>query len=259
MDLRIRGTVVTSVGNIRSCNEDNYYLFGSYRDDTNVSSGREEKEAFADQAMAAVYDGMGGEESGEIASLIAARNFTPCRLEKVQEEVLAQVKRVNDELCGEIWKRDGRSIGTTAVMLYLDTGKAVCCNIGDSRCYLMRDGVLSQLSVDHSEAENMIRMGMLDPAQARKSRSWHILTQHLGILPEEFIIEPYFSQPIVLKEDDRFLLCSDGLTDMVLDDEIALLMSSTADAGSAADALMKSALLHGGRDNVTALVLEVVR
>lgn len=257
MDLRIKGTVVTSAGNIRSGNEDNYYLFGNYRYDTSVNSLREEKESLAGQSLAAVYDGMGGEESGELASLTAARYFMPCKWEKMQEEVLAQVKCANGELCREIRKRDGSRIGTTAVMLYMDAGKAVCCNIGDSRCYLMRDGILRQLSVDHSEAENMLRMGVLDPAQARQSKSWHKLTQHLGIFPEEFVIEPHFSDPITLQEQDRFLLCSDGLTDMVLDDEIAKVLGDAANAGSAADALVKSALQHGGRDNVTVMVLEV--
>lgn len=257
MELGIKGAVVTSAGNIRSSNEDNYYLFGNYRYDTNVNSKKEEKESLAGQALAAVYDGMGGEESGELASLTAARFFMPCKWEKVQEEALYQAKCANEELCREIRKRDGGRIGTTAVALYLDEGKAICCNVGDSRCYLMRDGILQQLSMDHSEAENMVRMGLLDPAQARQSTGWHRLTQHLGILPEEFLIEPYFSGQITLRKGDRFLLCSDGLTDMVMDDEIAAILGSAKDAAGAVDELVKSALLHGGRDNVTAMVLEV--
>lgn len=257
MELRIKGAVVTSAGNIRSNNEDNYYLFGNYRYDTSINSKKEEKESLAEQALAAVYDGMGGEESGELASLIAARFFMPCKWEKVQEEALYQTKCANEELCREIRKRDGGRIGTTAVALYLDEGKAVCCNVGDSRCYFMRDGILQQLSMDHSEAENMIRMGLLDPVQARQSKNWHRLTQHLGILPEEFVIEPHFSGQITLQEGDRFLLCSDGLTDMVMDDEIAAILRNAKDAGCAVDELVKSALLHGGKDNVTVMVLEV--
>lgn len=251
--------MATSAGNIRSNNEDNYYLFGNYRYDTNINSKKEEKESLAEQALAAVYDGMGGEESGELASLTAARFFMPCKWEKVQEEALYQTKCANAELCREIRKRDGGRIGTTAVALYVDEGKAVCCNIGDSRCYFMRDGILQQLSMDHSEAENMIRMGVLDPVQARQSKNWHRLTQHLGIFPEEFVIEPHFSEQIILKRGDRFLLCSDGLTDMVMDGEIAAILGSAKDSGSAVDELVKSALLQGGRDNVTVMVLEVLQ
>lgn len=259
MELKIEGAVVTNEGNVRAGNEDNYYLFGKYRYDTSVGSKKEKMEASPQQALAAVYDGMGGEEAGEVASLIAARFFMPCRNENLREEVLYQVKCANGAICREIENRGGRRIGTTAVMLYLDEGKATCCNVGDSRCYFMRDGILKQISVDHTEAENMVRMGILDPGKARKSKGWHKLTQHLGIFPDEFVIEPYFGETIALQAGDWFLLCSDGLTDMVMDDEISGILGRVKDAESAAGKLVETALKNGGRDNVTALVLRVYR
>lgn len=259
MELKIEGAVVTDEGNVRSGNEDNYYLFGNYRYDTSVSKKREKKEAPARQELAAVYDGMGGEEAGEVASLTAARFFMPCRDESLRVEAPYQVKCANEAICREIEGRGGARIGTTAVMLYLDEGKATCLNVGDSRCYFMRDGMLRQISVDHTEAENMVRMGILDPAKARKSKSWHKLTQHLGIFPDEFALEPHISETITLRGGDLFLLCSDGLTDIVMDDEIAGILGRAKDAESAADMLVKAALKNGGRDNVTALVLRVCR
>lgn len=257
MELRIEGAVVTDEGNVRSGNEDNYCLFGNYRYDTSVGSKREKKDSSAEQALAAVYDGMGGEEAGELASLTAARFFMPCRNENLREDALYQVKCANGAICREIEDRGGVRIGTTAVMLYLDEGKATCCNVGDSRCYFMRDGILKQISVDHTEAENMVRMGILDPAKARKSKGWHKLTQHLGIFPDEFVIEPYFSETIVLQGGDLFLLCSDGLTDMVMDNEISDILGHAKNAESTAKELVEAALKNGGRDNVTALVLRV--
>lgn len=256
MDLIIEGTVVTDAGKLRSGNEDNYYLFGNYRYNVNVSSKKESRTAFMNQALAAVYDGMGGEEAGETASLIAARSFMPCKTRNLREEALHQVKCANEAVCREMKKRGGR-IGTTAVILYINEGMATCCNVGDSRCYIMRDGILRQISIDHSEAENMVRMGVLKPEEARKSKSWHKLTQHLGIFPDEFVIEPYFSEQIKLQEGDVFLLCSDGLTDMVMDDEIAEILGSVQHIEDAAVKLVESALRHGGRDNVTAVVLRV--
>lgn len=256
MGLLIEGAAVTDAGKIRSNNEDNYYLFGNYRYDVSVSSKKKSGNSFTKQALAAVYDGMGGEEAGETASLIAANSFIPCKKENLREDVLYQVQYANEAVCREIKSRGSR-IGTTAVMLYINEGKAMCCNIGDSRCYIMRDGILRQISTDHSEAENMVRMGLLKPEEARKSKSWHKLTQHLGIFPDEFVIEPYFSERITPQEGDVFLLCSDGLTDMVMDDEIAEILGSVQDAKNAAAKLVESALEHGGRDNVTVVVLRV--
>ncbi len=257
MDFKIEGAVATDAGRARLRNEDNYYLFGNYRYDIDAGSKRECKTVLAGQALAAVYDGMGGEEAGEVASMLAARFFAPCVWNDVQKEAAHQVEGANKAVCEEMVKRGGGRMGTTAVMLYIDSGRALCCNVGDSRCYFMRENILRQLSVDHSEAENMMRMGLLDEEQARKSASWHKLTQHLGILPEEFVLEPYFSEEILLREGDLFLLCSDGLTDMVRDEEIAEILGCARDPGEAAERLVEAALRNGGRDNVTAMVLRI--
>lgn len=257
LGFKIEGAVVTDAGKRRRGNEDNYCLFGHYKHDTNVDSKTERRTAAAGRLLAAVYDGMGGEEAGEVASLAAAKSFCPCALENVREEAVRQVADVNGIICAEMQKRGGGRMGTTAVLLYMDGRKAVCCNVGDSRCYLIRNGALKLLSVDHSEGENMIRMGIMSEEQARKSKSWHKLTQHLGIFPEEFMLEPHFSEEIRLQEGDSFLLCSDGLTDMVMDDVLAKLAGGSQEAGEAAQRLVEEALKNGGRDNVTALVLRV--
>ncbi len=259
MHLKIEGAVVTDAGKRRTGNEDNYYLFGNYKYDTNVNFKKERKTVLAEQMLAAVYDGMGGEEAGEVASLTAARFFIPCTLENIQKEAAYQTECANRAICEEIQRRGGGRMGTTAVMLYIDKGKAVCCNVGDSRCYFMREGILWQISVDHSEAGNMIRMGILDEEKARKSKSWHKLTQHLGIFPEEFMLEPHFGEEISMQEGDLFLLCSDGLTDMVPDGEIKEILNSTQDVADASERLVEAALENGGRDNVTAMVLRVCR
>ena len=255
MGFKIEGAVVTDVGKRRKGNEDNYYLFGLYKHDISVDSKKERKTARSGQLLAAVYDGMGGEEAGEIASLTAAKSFIPCALENVREEAVRQVTDANNVICAEMRRRGGGRMGTTAVLLYIDREKAICCNVGDSRCYLIRNGVLRLLSVDHSEGENMIRMGIMSEEQARKSKSWHKLTQHLGIFPEEFTLEPHFSEEILLQEGDSFVLCSDGLTDMVMDDMVAKLAGGLQKADETAERLVEEALKNGGKDNVTALVL----
>ncbi len=257
MRLKIEGAVATHVGRVRSNNEDNYNLFGNYRHDTEIKQKTENKTVLPEQMAAAVFDGMGGEEAGEVASLMAAKAFMPCEAEDIKNGAVRQMRAVNDEICGEMKRRGGVRMGTTAVALYLDKGRAVCCNVGDSRCYLMRDGALRQLSTDHSEAARMIEMGVLAPEAARQSKSWHKLTQHLGIFPEEFVIEPYVSGIVELCPGDIFMLCSDGLTDMVMDDEIARMLGEGQSAEEMAGELTGAALAAGGRDNVTVMVLKV--
>ncbi len=257
MCLKIEGAVATHAGRVRSGNEDNYYLFGNYRYDTGIRQKREYKTVLAQQMAAAVYDGMGGEEAGEVASLLAVKECMPCTIEEIREAICRQIYSANEAVCREMKRRGGGRMGTTVAALYVDADTAVCCNVGDSRCYFMRGGTLRQLSVDDSEARTMVEMGILSPEKARASKSWHKLTQHLGVHPDEFVIEPHISEPISLRAGDLFLLCSDGLSDMVLDDEIAQIVRAGKTAMQTADALVEAALERGGRDNVTAMVLQV--
>ena len=99
-------------------------------------------------------------------------------------------------------------------------------------------------------------MGLIDPQQAAGHPDRHRLTQHLGIFPEEMMIQPHETGPFSVEEEDRFLLCSDGLTEMLAEEEIAAHLSETADLGRAADLLYGEALRRGGKDNITVLLVE---
>ena len=99
-------------------------------------------------------------------------------------------------------------------------------------------------------------MGLIDPQQAATHPDRHRLTQHLGIFPEEMMIQPHETGPFSVEEEDRFLLCSDGLTEMLAEGEIAAHLSETADLGRAADLLYEEALRRGGKDNITVLLVE---
>lgn len=257
MCLKIEGAAITHVGRVRTGNEDNYYLFGNYRYDTDIRQKREDKTVLAQQMAAAVYDGMGGEEAGEVASLLAVKECMPCVLDEMDVQIRRQISVANRAVCSEMKRRGGGRMGTTIAALYVDGDTAVSCNVGDSRCYYMHRGTLRQMSVDDSEARSMIEMGILSPEKARASKSWHKLTQHLGVHPDEFVIEPHISAPMHLEPGDIFLLCSDGLTDMVMDETIAEILRGTGTAMQKADALVETALEKGGRDNVTVEVLQV--
>ncbi len=259
MNLEIEGLAVTHAGKVRRNNEDNYYLFGIWREDVHVNEQSVRKIGTAERLLAAVYDGMGGEEAGEIAALLAAETFRPCSVEQIETEAKQQVQEANARICAEAGRRGIGQMGTTMAALYLERDTAVSCNIGDSRCYFFRDGNLRQLSVDHSEAQRMIDMGFLNEEEARKNRGWHTLTQHLGISPEELMIEPHFSEPVHMEPGDLFLLCSDGVTDLLMDDEIAEVFQDGKTLESTAEKLVQMALDRGGRDNITLVLLRAER
>lgn len=240
------------MGKIRKNNEDNFYFAGKYLDSNNV--GLEEPlscvESLKYGFSIAVFDGMGGENFGEIASFTAAREMR--RMKRTIKELLVpdekylngQLFRLNDavvlakkELCTD-------RMGTTMVGLYFSMGYVYVSNIGDSRAYRLRDNELLQLSQDHV---------LKRPGREGKKAP---LTQHLGIDPEDMLIEPYITR-VKLQRGDMYLLCSDGLTDMLTDYEIFDIMQNSEDTVTCVNRLMETALLHGGRDNITAVVCKV--
>lgn len=257
MSFRISAAARTHVGRIRTNNEDNFYLQKHIRRDVNQGSafcgGTWKDRSF----LAAVADGMGGEDSGEIASLLAVQALSPCRFEEMEGTARASIDRANEKICEEIEKNSGRRMGSTLAALYIDGGQARCCNIGDSRAYLLREGKLLQLSVDHNKAKRMVELGALTPEQAARHPSRHELTQHLGIFQEEMLIQPAFSAPVRLQAGDMFLLCSDGLTDMVSEADISARLVFGGAPEEQAESLVQQALAGGGRDNVTVIVIQV--
>ena len=257
MKFMLNAAVRTHVGRVRSNNEDNFYLCGRYRANVRQKEAAGCCTCAGDCFLAAVADGMGGEEQGELASLLAVKALKPCSFEKVRQNAQACIRQANAQICAEMEKNGGRRMGSTLAALYIDNGKALCCNIGDSRVYLYRDGQLRLLSTDHNKAARMVELGVLNPEQAARHRSRHELTQHLGIFEKEMVLEPAFSQEMELMDGDVFLLCSDGLTDMVSEEKIA---ARLADGGSAEEQtkdLIQMALTAGGRDNVTVLSVYV--
>ena len=257
MSFKIHGAAHTHTGRVRSNNEDNFYLEGRYRE--NVEQGEDAAVCRSDDRcfLAAVADGMGGEELGEEASLMAVQALKPCTFQEIPSEAENAVRRGNDRICEEMERRGNRRMGSTLTALYVDDGKAVCCNVGDSRGYLLRGGKLSQLSVDHNKAGRMVELGVLTPEQAARHPSRHELTQHLGIFADEMVIEPAMSQPVKLEDGDLFLLCSDGLTDMVSPEDMKKVLSGKALPQEMVKELIQLALEGGGRDNVTAIVLQI--
>ena len=256
--IKIESAAITHVGLVRGNNEDNYYVNGKYKVNNNIATEGYKDTSKRDSYLYAVCDGMGGENLGEVASMIAVETLADYQSTDIQRTVKDYIKRANKYICDEIIKNNGVRSGTTLALLYICDNKAVSYNVGDSRVYLLRKGDLYLMSEDHTEAQQMVNMGLLDEEDAENHSSRNVLTQYLGIFPEEHIVEPYISQEIKIKKKDIFLLCSDGVTDMIDNDDIGeILTSKNTDTVELAKQLAAAAQTHGGRDNATVVVVKV--
>lgn len=201
----------------------------------------------------AVFDGMGGEAKGELASYAAAQcakritGHPPTKrdaflnfLSEACHEINRAVFRQAEQLCVS-------RMGSTLAMLCLREKYAYICNLGDSRIFRFRDNVLEQLSEDHTDEQELKKRGI-----KRKPR----LIQHLGINPEEMIIEPYLSSFQIMRKD-IYLLCSDGLTDMLTTTDIQDILMKCSTPAKCVKLLVQSALDAGGRDNITVIVCKI--
>ena len=189
-----------------------------------------------------VFDGLGGEECGEIASYIAAK--TTCCPIKAKDSLSflnTLCQKANDEICRYMKENLVFSMGTTAAMVLFDKKNITLCNVGDSRIYHISKNEMSQISKDH----------VAFSVQGQKPP----LSQSLGIPPEEIIIQPHFVQSNYVC-GDKYLICSDGLTDMVSEEDIKSIIDEN-DINEAIKALLNKTLENGGRDNVTIILLEI--
>ncbi len=257
--VKLEGFVLSHEGSIRGNNEDNFLLFGKNKKDPLENRISLSKSVLAGKKIAGVFDGMGGETAGEIASLMASECYSPCDIGNVRESMRRQSADANRKICATMAEHNC-IMGTTAVLLFFDDRKCVCANLGDSRAYLYRGSNLFQLSADHSEGQMMIDLGKVTREEARQSGAWHRLTKHLGIPENEYIAEPFVGEAIDLHERDLFMLCSDGLTDMVSDDEILSMLDTYGhdnDLIDIAGRLLGRAIENGGEDNVTIMLIRV--
>jgi protein phosphatase len=210
-----------------------------------------------------VADGMGGRAGGAEASRLAVAAFDRFRTggPPSADEVLAAVADANSAILAAATEPGYEGMGTTLVGLVLVAqGDAACWlafNIGDSRLYrLGPPGVgrrLEQVTVDHSEVQELIGAGLIGADQRRGHPRGHLITRALGIRRR-----PQVDTWVLTREPgERFLLCSDGLSDEVADDEIGRLLAAGPEPVEAANLLVQAAVEAGGRDNVTVVVVEV--
>jgi len=224
------------------------------------------EDAFAYSVEHGVYlvcDGMGGAAAGEIASSLAVdetlKHLSRRIASGVEPENLAQVAEEAISIANEaIYKRAERNyklsgMGTTLVGLIVHEHQILVLNVGDSRCYLLRNSKIQQLTIDHSLVEEQVRLGRMTRSEALRSPLKNVITRALGtqsrVTPDVFERE---AEP-----GDLFLLCSDGLTRELSDSQIESLLRSDLTLAVLCSKLVGAAMNAGGHDNITCLLVRV--
>ncbi|MEX0703406.1 MAG: protein phosphatase 2C domain-containing protein [Planctomycetales bacterium] len=212
-----------------------------------------------------VADGMGGQSAGEKASELATEliarkleqsiDFDAGKSEKVLRAIDEAVAHANSEIIalGEV-NSDCHNMGTTIVLLVAVADRFYVGGVGDSRAYLLRDDRLEQLTKDHSMTQALVDHGTISPAEAATHRYRNVLYRYLGTKEGG---TGAGARELVPRAGDRFVLCSDGVTDGVKDDALRRILAEEDDPQAAAEALVAAAQAGGSKDNITCLVLHV--
>ena len=236
MTLAVRAVAATDQGLVRSNNED---------------------AVFVGSRLFVVADGMGGLPAGELASDILVRTLAgiderPDSGEPLQD-LIAALETANERIEAAVaddGARDG--MGTTVTAILLAGDRVAALNVGDSRCYLSRDGELTQLTRDDTYVQALVDQGVLSPDDARRHPQRALVTQAVQGGP----FRPA-GRMVPIRPGDRFLLCSDGLSDYVDDETIGTILREIADRKACATELINRTLQAGAPDNVTVIVADV--
>ena len=229
----------------------------AFRTDTGRQRNANEDSFFVRAPIFVVADGMGGAQAGEVASKAAADAFDVDLPDGPPEQVLRETILAANRTIHELARADPSraGMGTTLTAVIVDAvGEEVAIgHVGDSRAYRLRAGKLEQLTRDHSLVEEMRRKGQITDAQAEDHPQRSIITRALGPEPE---VEPDL-QTVPAAAGDVFLICSDGLTTMLGEEQIAKLLAGATSMSAAVRALVDEANRAGGRDNITALAFRL--
>jgi serine/threonine protein phosphatase PrpC len=242
---------VTDVGRVRTNNEDSYKILDSLN-------------------LFVLSDGMGGEAHGEIASELAVDTIvkfcteakddssvtlvdaTPDNFSELTKRLRSAVQQANLNIYESAQKNPAqRGMGATVTAAWVNEDRLSVAHVGDSRAYLLRTGNLQQLTSDHSLVAEQVRRGIITPQQAEESEMQSVLLRALGAHPD---VEVDVDE-VGIYSGDVLLLCSDGLTRMVTEPEIAGTLQSETDPAAAAQKLVDLANESGGMDNVTVIVV----
>ena len=256
---KIKFAVRSETGKVRKNNEDNFFCNGIF-----MTEAEREHPFFMNgiaevPCVFAVCDGMGGEDCGELASLLTVKTLAEHSnkiLHGDYNDVEEFVKDANSKLMKIMHERNIMT-GTTLALVTVSKNYFTLYNLGDSRIYRLNNQTLLLSTDDHTVTYDLIRAGQLDPRKAKTHPYRNFLTRFVGCGNDENKIAPDVFGLLDLNENKRILICSDGLTDMLNHSELASIMNCYDEISDAVNALVDAALFKGGIDNVTCIILEV--
>lgn len=312
---------LTHQGKVRENNEDNFYIDGFWKKDITKNVFGVTGEFYGEYFLASVFDGMGGQELGEVASRIGAvclneyllDRFFPKRIkyEDSKKKKLSLflhkfVRRIEDvfgndceengkvrlkqdadgikkndlrlcringsllsdnpmdyidfanqQICKEITRKNVH-MGTTISLLEFSEKGAVAINLGDSPIFQYRGDLLQEIYTRHSPVGSLVRDGLITNDEARVHPLKNRVDQYLGMDPEEMILVPAITEPIHLVKGDQFLICTDGLTDMLRNEDIKDILKRPYSIKTKAKNLVQKAIDNGGLDNVSVVLIEIM-
>ena len=247
--MKFSAASLSHIGLFRETNEDAFCQFEPDDDEVRAKKG----------VLFVVADGMGGHQGGEVASRLAVEFIKQNYYSSDDPDPVQSLKSAFLEANRRVFEKslDDSSLfgmGTTCTAMVLIGNEAFIAHIGDSRAYVCRNGDIIQLTRDHTLVEDMVRSGLLTSEDARIHPKKNVITKSLGTHEEVEADTP--SSPFVAKESDVFLLCSDGLTSFVRDNDIKKTLE-THDPPKASQLLIDMANRLGGRDNITVQVIKI--
>ena len=233
---------MTDVGKIRQVNQD--YIFTSENPVGKLPN------------LFIVADGMGGHNAGDFASRYTVETVVDAIKNSDETETIAIIRGAIEETNRKLIQKANEDVrlsgmGTTIVLCTIDGDEACVANVGDSRLYLLGDKI-TQITKDHSLVEEMVRMGELEPESARVHPNKNIITRAIGAVDE--VAVDFFT--LQLQKNNRILLCSDGLTNMVEDNEIQMIVDRQEDLVDGVQQLIACANNNGGKDNIAVILIE---
>lgn len=245
----VTASVHTDPGCVREANEDNGRHVIPNDDETRRRKG----------TLTIVADGMGGHASGEVASRMAidliSEIYYSEKRRAAPDALRLAIEQANSSIYHSAASDDRYAgMGTTVIALVLQNGRAFCAHVGDSRLYRMRGQRLEMMTLDHSEVMVMVQNGIISMEEARNHDDKNVILRAVGT---QAMVDVDVSEPFPVEVGDLFLLCSDGLSDMLEDAEIESILIATPDVHTACEKLIDAAKRRGGHDNITTGVVRV--
>lgn len=234
----------------------NSFISWGARSDVGLVREHNEDSFLLRTPLFAVCDGMGGHAAGEVASSIAVKVIGEEAPNTADDVLLgAAIEAANQAVIEAPQKGIGKpGMGSTASAVFIEGNQMAVAHVGDSRIYLLHHGTLVRVTHDHSYVEELVDSGQITADEARNHPSRSVVTRALGSDPEMYA--DHFT--LEVSNGDRIILCSDGLSSMILDDEIESIAVSNITPQNAADSLVSAALTAGGADNITVIVVDIL-